>query len=181
MATYGGVKYRNNPNAYSGIAIDVRGVAEVQAALAKLQGKPLNAALKKGETAGAKALLPIVLSEMPPNRKPGWKGAKAGALRKSVWVHRSRGGKGTLITNHRGKAFWWPMVIGGSRPHNIRFHSQVVAGVPRSHLKSGSVGGGNIHHPGHAANPFLARAAQRGESAYLAAVSGAIGKYLDTL
>jgi hypothetical protein len=140
--------------------------------------------LKATDAAARTVVKPAVLREMPPDRKPGYSKASAGALRRSLWVHRAKrkyGSVGTLVTNHRKVAFWWPMVIGGSRPHRIRFPNQVAAGVQRSNLKSGVRGGGNIRHPGHGGNDFLSRAFAKSQGPALAKINDAIGRYLDRL
>jgi len=168
--------------AYAGISVSYQGLDEVQRMLSRLDDPNVKKVLQQATDAGGKVMKWAVLDEMPPNAKPGWKGAHSGDLRKSVWVHRAKRSRpGTVITNKRRKAFWWPMVIGGSREHRIRFPNQVKAGVPRSNLKSGTIGGGNIHHPGHGPNPFLQRAFAIGQRGAMAAVEKVVDDYLESL
>ncbi len=168
------------------IRLSVEGLPEVQRLFAKLgdTAEFEKVLLKATDSAARTVIRSAVFAEMPPARRPGSRAATRGDLRRSVWVHRARrkrGSVGTLVTNKRRIAFWWPMVIGGSRPHRIRFPNQVAAGVSRSNLKSGAVGGGSIQHPGHGANDFLSRAFAKSEAPALAKIDAVIGRYLDRL
>ena len=65
------------------------------------------------------------------------------------------------------------MVAGGTKAHRIRFHNEVVSGVPR--------GEGNIAHPGAKANPFMERGFDAGRVAAEAAIDAIVDKYLASL
>jgi hypothetical protein len=182
--SYGPQPYKIPRGASIGISIE--GLPEVQRLFDRLgDTKETEKVMLKATDAAARTVVkPAVLSEMPPNRKPGNAKHQAGDLRRSVWVHRAKrkyGMVGTLVTNHRKIAFWWPMVIGGSRAHRIRFPNQVAAGVQRSDLKYGTRGDGDIQHPGHGANDFLGRAFAKSQAPALAKINDAIGRYIDRL
>lgn len=155
------------------VGIDIRGIPEVKAALDKLGGPPMKATLQKASSAGAKALKPFVQAEAPVG-EPGNPYTKRGALRRSVSARKAKRDLPAAVVSPRPKiAFYRHMVIGGTKPHRIRFPNQKAAGVDK--------GAGNIRHPGAKANPFVARGYAKGESAALAAIDRVIDQYLETL
>lgn len=144
----------------------IQGLPEVQAALAQLEGAPLKKALQKASTAGAKTLKPFVKAETP-------KG-KTGRLRKSISAQQARKDRPAAIVKFRPKvAFYRHMVIGGTKPHRIRFPDQKAKGAPKRE--------GNIPHPGSKGNDILGRAWSAGETATLAAVNKSIHDYVESL
>jgi hypothetical protein len=148
------------------IGVDIRGIPEVRSALGKMEGPLMKRTLQKAATAGAKTLKPFVQAEAP-------KG-KTGRLRKSVSSRQARRERPAAVVSARPKvAFYRHMVIGGTKPHQIRFPNQKAAGVPKSQ--------GNISHPGAKPNPFVSRGFDRGQSAAMAAVEKVVGDYLDSL
>ena len=156
-----------------GIGVDVRGIPKVMAALDKLTGPQMKAALQKASTAGAKAIKPFVQAEAPVGPS-GNKATKRGALRRSVSARKAKRDLPAAVVSARPKvAFYRHMVIGGTKAHAIRFPNQVAAGVPKTQ--------GNIRHPGAAPNPFIDRGYQKGERSGLAAIDKAIDDYLETL
>lgn len=125
--------------------ITVLGVPEVRAALAKYEEAPLKKTLQKATNASGKFLKPKVQAEAP---------RRTGRLRRSISSRQARRERPATIVTARPKvAFYRHMVIGGTKPHRIRFPDQKAAGVP--------VAQGNIAHPGAKANPFIERAAER--------------------
>lgn len=178
---------RKPPRAYGGIGISIAGMPEVQAMLNRLDDPFMRPVLQRATDAGAVALKPLIFAEMPPDAAHrDMRGRKrlaaSGGLRQSVWIHRAKRQRpATIISNHRKIAYWWPMVIGGSRPHRVRFASQVAAGVPRSNLKSGQLGEGAIQSRGHGGNPFVSRALAKGQGAAMRAIEQVITTYLDSL
>jgi hypothetical protein len=167
----------------AGVSISIRGLEEVQAMLAKVADpKQANKVLQAATAAGGNAIRAAVLNEMPGNAPPGYRGHAAGDLRRSLWVRRAKRQRPATIVGHHNKiAFWWGILIVGARPHKIRFPNQKAAGVQRSSLNHGIVGGGNIAHPGLHANPFVSRAAVTGQPAAMAAVEKVVSDYLASL
>jgi hypothetical protein len=108
----------------SAIGVDVRGVKELTASLDKLDHANANKVLQKAVGKGAISLKGDVQREAP---------KRTGKLRKSATAHRAKRDRpASIVTNRRSVAYWWPMVIGGSKPHDIH--------MPK---------GGTIRHPGH--------------------------------
>ena len=93
------------------VAIDVRGVPEVQRALAELSGgATAKRALQKASTAAAKTLKPYVQREAP-------RGA-TGKLRRSVSSRQARRERPAAVVVARPKiAFYRHMVIRGTKEH----------------------------------------------------------------
>ena len=167
---------------YEGIGVTVRGLDELLASLEKLNHPNADKMLQDATKAAGTSLKKDVQAEMPPARLPGDGRSYPGALRRSASVRKARWQRpATLVTNRRSVAYWWPMVIGGSRPHRIRFPDQKAAGVTRSDLKNGQRGKGNIKHPGHRGNDFLSRALARGGDKATAAAAKVLGDYLDSI
>lgn len=147
------------------VSIDVLGIPEVQEALDKLGGAPMKKTLQAASTAGAKALKPFVVAEAP---------KRTGKLRRSISARRAKRDLPAAIVSPRPKvAFYRHMVIGGTKPHRIRFPDQKARGVPKAE--------GNIQHPGAKPNPFVARGYDKGKSTALAAIDQVIDTYLDSL
>lgn len=156
-----------------GLEIRLRGVPEVLRALGQLSGPTMNRVLQKASTAGAKALKPFIKAEAPIGPS-GNTYTKRGALKRSISARKAKRDLPAAVVSARPKvAFYRHMVIGGTKPHRIRFPNQKAAGVPRDQ--------GNIRHPGAKANPFVARGFAKGESAALAAIDRTIDDYLETL
>lgn len=156
-----------------GIGIDVRGVPGVLAALDGLTGAQMTRTLQRASTAGAKALKPFIKAEAPIGPS-GNKYTKRGALRRSISARKAKRDLPAAVVSARPKvAFYRHMVIGGTKPHRIRFPSEVAAGVGRTE--------GSIRHPGSRPNPFIARGFAKGESAALAAIDKVIDDYLNSL
>lgn len=146
--------------------VSIRGLGEVQEALARLEPGPLKKVLQKASTAGAKTIKPYVRAETP-------KG-KTGRLRKSISAQQARKGRPAAIVKFRPRvAFYRHMVIGGTKPHRIRFPDQKAAGVPKSR--------GNIQHPGSRGNDIVGRAWSSGGKATLDAIEKSIHDYLEAL
>jgi hypothetical protein len=147
------------------VAIDVRGIPEVQEALGKLEGPAARKMLQKASAAGGKVLKKTVQAEAP---------RRTGILRKSVSARTVRRNRpGTVVSPRPKVAFYRHFVILGTRPHQIRFPNQKADGVPKSQ--------GNISHPGAKANPFVARGYDRGQAAAMAAVEKVVDDYLESL
>ena len=146
--------------------VSIRGLPEVQRALAKLEPAQTKMILQKASTAGAKAVKPYVKAETP-------RGA-TGKMRRSISATQARRGRPAAIVKFRPKiAYYRHMVIGGTTPHRIRFPNQKEAGVPKRQ--------GNIRHPGAHGNDIVGRAWAAGETATLAAIGKVIDVYLDQL
>lgn len=125
------------------IVVDDR---EVRAALAKVTEPALKRTMQRGTDAAGKFLAPKVKAEAP---------RRTGTLRKSIRSTRARRERPATIVKAGKKAFYDHMVIGGTRPHRIRFPDQKAAGIPKAQ--------GNIEHPGAKPNPFIERVAKRYE------------------
>lgn len=146
--------------------VSIRGLKEVQDALAKVEGPELKKLLQKASTAGAKAVKPYVKAETP-------KG-KTGRLRRSISATQARKDRPAAIVKFRPKvAYYRHMVIGGTKAHRIRFPDQKAAGVPKRE--------GNIQHPGAKGNDIIGRAWTAGKTPTLKAISKVIDDYLENL
>lgn len=131
------------------MSVTITGLAELQRELDKMQPGPLKRTLQKGTNAGGKFLKPKVQAAAP---------RRTGRLRKSISSTQAKRDRPATIVKARPKiAYYRHMVIGGTKPHRIRFPDQKAAGVPKSH--------GNIEHPGSKANPFITRTAEQFDDA----------------
>lgn len=129
------------------VDIDVRGVKELKAELDKAVGPELKKTLQRATNASGKFLKPKVQAAAP---------RRTGKLRRSISSRQARRNRpATVITARPKVAFYRHMVIGGTKPHRIRFPDQKAAGVSKAD--------GNIAHPGARANPFIDRAADQWE------------------
>lgn len=151
----------------TGIEIQVRGLANVQAMLAKAADtKEGTKYLQRATAAGGKALKPFLVEAAP---YPG--------LKKAVWIHRASRNRPATVTGHhrRADSFYWHMVVGGTKDH----------GPKKAHWIF-------IPHPGGTfslvpsvrgvkPNPFVARAESAGQFAALAAVDKVVSDYLESL
>jgi hypothetical protein len=155
-----------------GIGVDIRGIPELQAALAKFEDAPAKKLLQKASTAGAKALKPPIQGEAPVGPS-GNRHTKRGALRRSVSSRQARKDRPAAVVSARPKvAFYRHMVIGGTKPHDIRRPATTPTGGQYMRV---------IHHPGAKANPFVERGFQSGEAAALAAIDRVIDEALAKL
>lgn len=164
------------------VSIDVEGIASVQEALTKLEGPEAKKLLQKGATKAAVVLRRSVRAAAPGPTRPGYKTNKPGDLKRAVsYAQTRRIRPGARVWVRKEKAFYRIYVVGGAKPHRIRFPSQVAAGVARSHLP-GSAGGGNIRHPGvRTPNPFVARGFDAGLRGAEAAIDKVFSDYLAKL
>jgi hypothetical protein len=166
----------------SDVSINVEGIASVQEALGRLTGPEARKMLQKGATKAAIVLRRSVKAAAPGPTRPGYKGQKPGDLKRAVsYAQTRRIRPGARVWVRKEKAFYRIYVVGGAGPHNIRFPSQVKAGVQRSHLPA-TAGGGNIRHPGvRTPNPFVARGFDAGLGAAEAAIDKVFTAYLASL
>jgi hypothetical protein len=152
------------------IAVDVRGIPEVKAALGKMEGPAAKKMLQLATKEGGKVLKKAVQAEAP-------KGA-TGKLRRSVsarTVKRNR--PGTVIAPRPKVAFYRHMVIGGTRDHGPR-------NPANRFLIFRGRGGENVMVPrvkGNPPNPFVSRGFDRGQAAAMAALEKVVDDYLDSL
>jgi hypothetical protein len=126
------------------MSITITGVEELQRALAKAEVGPLKKTLQKGTNASAKFLKPKVQAAAP---------RRTGKLRKNISAAQAKRDRPASIVKVSRKVFYDHFVVGGTKPHRIRFPDQVAAGVPKSQ--------GNIEHPGGKANPFFERVGEQ--------------------
>ncbi len=150
----------------SDLGIDIRGIPELKRSLAQISGAGAKRTLQKASTAGAKALKPYIQKEAPVGPS-GNRYTKRGALRRSVSSRQASHDRPAAVVSARPRvAFYRHMVIKGTKPHNIRTHAEVVAGVDKK--------AGSIHHPGSKANPFVDRGFERGKADAIKAVDQVI-------
>jgi hypothetical protein len=148
--------------------VDVRGLAEVQRAMAKLEPAQLKQLMQKASSAGARTIKPYVKAETPKGR--------TGRLRRSISSGQARKNRPAAIVKFRPKvAYYRHMVVKGTRSHRIRFPDQKSGPypVPKSE--------GNIQHPGSRGNDIMGRAWAAGERATLDAVNKVIHDYLEAI
>jgi len=154
------------------VGIDVRGLAEVQAALRQLgDGPQSRRALQKASTAGARALKPYVQREAPVG--------KTRRLRRSISARQARKDRPAAVVSSRPKvAFYRHMVIRGTRPHPI---------VPDERKALAFTAGGRdlvrsrVLHPGTRPNPFIERGFDAGRAAAEAAIERVIDEFMEAL
>lgn len=147
------------------MSVSLRGLEEVQRALAKLEPGPLKKVLQKASSAGAKTIKPYVQSETP---------KRTGRMRKSISATQARKDRPAAIVKFRPKvAYYRHFVIKGTKAHRIRFADQKAAGVAKAR--------GNIRHPGAHPNDVMGRAWSKGGKATLDAVEQSIHAYLESL
>ena len=128
------------------VTIEVRGLDELLKHLDKMDPKGSRKLLGKATADSAKKVL------------KGPTKAKAGTISQRL-AHSVRAGaakreKPAGIVKFDAKRAWFRhLVIGGTKPHRIRFPDQKARGVPKTQ--------GNIRHPGARPNPVIAMVADR--------------------
>lgn len=147
------------------MSIQIKGLRETQAALAKLEPAPLKKLEQTATSAGVKVLKPYVVAETP---------RRTGKMRKSVSGVKARRDLPASIVKFKPKLAWYRhFVIDGTKAHRIRFPDQKAAGIPKTQ--------GNIRHPGAHGNDILGRAWSKGGPPTLDAVDKVIDDYLRSL
>lgn len=164
------------------VSIRTDGIPAVVEALKSIDGPQAQKLLQKAATKAAVVFRRSVKAAAPGPTRPGFKKNKAGDLKKSIsYAQTRRIRPGARVWARKEVAFYRIYVVGGTRPHRIRFPSQVKAGVHRSHLP-GTAGGGNIFHPGNRTrNPFVARGFDAGRLGAEAAIEKVFVDYLAKL
>lgn len=151
--------------AVSGISVDVRGIAGVQAMLGKWDDKNARKVLRSALRSGGGIVKKATVAEAPyPD------------LKENVWARTSsrKGQIGFVIGHHKHNGgFIWHMVAGGTKTHGPRKAKALVFYSKGRYVVTSSV-------RGVTANPFVARAYARSEAAAVAKVSEVIDKYLDS-
>ncbi len=156
-----------------GLGIDLRGIPEVMAALDKLTPAKTNRVLQKASSAGARALKPHIRAEAPGPARPGNRHVRSGALRRSISARAARRDRPAAVVSARPKvAFYRHMVIGGTKPHEIRKPATTPTGGRYMRV---------LRHPGARANPFVARGFSKGQHDAYAAIDWVIDEYVATL
>lgn len=91
--------------------ITVTGIPEAQAMLAKWTDPELTKRAQRATSAGAKVMkVPLQLAVMPLSKRMAW----------SVYIHVAKRDKpATVLGHHVSKAFFWAMVIGGTKAHSL--------------------------------------------------------------
>lgn len=127
--------------------VEIRGMKEVLQALDQLDEKTSKRTLQKATADAAKKVLkPKVKAKAAPISARLARATRAGASRK---------GKPAGIVKFDNKRAWFRhFVIGGTKAHKIRFHDEVLRGVPKK-------GGGSIKHPGAKPHPIIAEVADQ--------------------
>ena len=144
------------------MSVVITGADDVHRMLAKAMDPQLKKSIQKSTNAGAKFLKPKAKGEAP---------KRTGLLRKSITSGQAKQNRPASIVKVGKKAFYDHMVIGGTKPHRIRFPDQVAAGVPKWQ--------GNIRHPGAKADPFFDRTADRYGREALDVVERTLAQELD--
>lgn len=126
------------------VDIDIKGLAKIQQALDKLDPKKQRTTVQKAVSeANKKVLAPRVKAATP------WS-----SMRRAVRARQGRRGRPAAIVLYDAKKAWFRhFLLGGTKPHAIRFPDQKRAGVPKEQ--------GNIHHPGIEANPVIGHVADQ--------------------
>ena len=156
------------------VGVQLSGMADLQSALAKIAHPAQNRLVQKALTRGAVITRKFVRAEAPVGRGRGGNGrTMPGALKGSVGYRQARTKPGAWVRLDKKKtgAFYAHMVVGGTKPHQIRTHAQVAANVRRK-------GGGAIGHPGTAPIPFVETGFRRGEAEITAEIFRVISEGL---
>ena len=152
--------------AISGITVDVRGLAGVQAMLGKWDDKSARKVLRSALRSGGAVVKKAVKAEAPyPD------------LKRAVWARTAGKGQiGFVIGHHKSNGgFIWHMVVGGTKAHGPRKAKALVF----YNRKAGNmVVASSVR--GISPNPFVARAYAHSEATAMAKVSEVIDKYLDS-
>lgn len=165
----------------SQLGIEVQGVAGVRKMLAPFLEPELSKDLQEATKKGAQVLRRPLKAELG---KVSKRMAGAVSIRKA-----KRGRPATIVGSKRGKAFFWHMVIGGTKTHGPRRAQYMVIGLNAAR-GSGS-GQVRLHGPGVMRgrgfrraskvrgvppNPILARVAAANQSKVAAAMSKHIAR-----
>lgn len=151
------------------ISVDVRGVGDVQDALAKLDDKQAKAMLQKSASAGAKVLKGTVKSAAP-------KGA-TGNLKRSIRSGQTKRKRpAARVYVFKPIAFYRHMVVGGTKAHGPKRASWLVfRPVGEAH----NVWARRVR--GTRPRPFFAQGFDAGRSAAEAAIDKVVDQYLAKL
>lgn len=135
----------------NGIVLEVTGMRDLMDTLDKMDPKASRRLFDKATADAAKKVL-----KAPTKAKAA---ALSQRLGRSVRAGAARRDKPAGIVKFDNKRAWFRhFIIGGTRPHRIRFPDQKARGVPKSQ--------GNIRHPGTKAHPIIAEVAdQHGDAA----------------
>ena len=150
--------------AYGGIGISIRGLDDVQAMLARLDDPNVKKVLQKASDAGGKTLEPFVRREVPYS-----------AMKRAVWVHRAKRQRpATVVGHHKRIAFYWHMVIGGTRRHGPRSAPWLAFWSHGRYYVLPEVAGVKP-------NPAISRAYASGQGQAMAAVEKVVADYLEQI
>ena len=145
------------------LSIDVRGVAEVQAFLARID-EGQKATLQKASTAGARALKPFVKAAAP-------RGA-TGRLARSISGRQAARDRPAAVVTARPKvAFYRHMVLDGTKDHGPKKASVMVFKGDHGTVFT-------RHVRGTKPRPFMAEGFAAGEAAMNAAIDKVIDEAL---
>lgn len=162
------------------VAIDIRGIAEVQSYLAKLDDGQ-KATLQKAATAGARALKPFVVAAAPIAHGPLPPGRVRGALKRSISARQAARNRPAAVVTARPKiAFYRHMVIGGTKDHGPR-KASVMVFQGNYDLLGGGTGEGAVvarRVRGTTPRPFMAEGFAAGQGAMNAAIDKVIDEAL---
>jgi len=150
---------------YEGIAVDIRGLPEVQAMLARLDDPNVKKVLQQAMGKGAEAMKPALAAAAP---YPG--------LKRAVWARRAKRQRPAAVVGHhkRKDSFYWHMIVGGTRDHGPDHAPWLAFWSHGRHYVLPRV-------KGIKPNPFVARAYNSGQGAGMRAVKEVIDKYIDSL
>jgi hypothetical protein len=152
---------------YEGIAVDIRGLPEVQAMLARLDDPNVKKVLQQAMGAGAKAMKPALVAAAP---YPG--------LKRAVWARTAKRQRpAAVVGHHKTKdSFFWHMIVGGTQDHGPRSKPWLAFWSHGRHYVLPRV-------KGIKPNPFVARAYQsaRGEGATVIEIRRVIDEYIEAL
>lgn len=137
MSSYG--RSRANP----ALNVQITGLEDVEAMLAKWTATELAVRTRLATRAGAKILKGPLKAEA---------GAASRRMGESVYVHQAKTDRNaTVVGHHRKKAFFWHMVIGGTKAHSLRPRKASKVHLLRRYATVRGV----------KANPIVARVAAR--------------------
>lgn len=140
---------------------DVHGLREVRDALEQVSRRISNKVCRKATREGSNHIRKLVREEVP---------VETGKTKRSirVKVDRIMGGGGFIGRIYVGREAWYARLVEfGVQPHKID-------PATKKALKFGGRFAKSVEHPGNAANPFMARAAQRARASTVGVVKTTI-------
>jgi HK97 gp10 family phage protein len=144
------------------VKLEIPGIQDMRKMLEALPRRVRKKALKAGVTAGAGPIVKAAKRDAPTQSKTLKKGITKKVRAYSngnaiAIIGENRATAGTYKGKRRVPQFYWHLIIGGTKPHDIQ-------------INKGPMAGRTVHHPGANSNPFFHNAVARTKAASGAAM-----------